>query len=242
MKRLSVLLDDMAYIRSTMDNEGFDPVQMGVLAETAGASGLVCTYTGPGKGISERDVRVLKEIRKSYFNLRIPAQEDAVHLALSVVPDMVTFVQASSHNPRAIRPLDITLYQADIEQFLPDLQASSISVSVLLTPDISNLRVLSKVSVDYVELETSEYTLAPDINEELVALDKIRSAAVAAAKLGLGVNCSGNIGYDHIASLAQISSLEDIIVGKFFIRRALWVGVEKATTELLQLIRYREVE
>lgn len=242
MKRLSIRLDEVAYIRSALQNEGFDPVQVAVLAEIAGANGIVGTYSGNKQGLQERDVRLLKEVRKTFFNLRIPLDDEAIRVALDTVPDMVTFVQLPANRSAQAEPLDISLTLEDIEQFLPDLQANGISVAVLITPEIATLRSLTKITVDYVEFDLTAYTNAPDVNDELVALDKIKSATVAAVKLGLGVNCSGQVRLEHLPPLARIPSVEDIVVDSAFLQSALLLGVEKTVQEFLQHIRAAEVD
>ena len=242
MKRLSIRLDDVPYIRSTLQDDRFDPVQMAVLAEIAGANGIVGTFTGNKNSLTERDVRLLKNVRKTFFNLRIPLDEEAIRVALDTVPDMVTFVQVPPNNPLRAEPLDISLVLEDIDQFLPDLQANGISIAVLVAPEISSLRSLTKIAVDYVEFNITAYTGAQDVNEELVALDKIKSATIAAVKLGLGVNCSGGIRLEHLPPLARIPSLEDIVVGTSFLQSAMLRGVEKTVQEFLQHIRAAEVE
>ncbi len=242
MKRLSILLDDIAVMRSVLSDEKIDPVRFGILAESAGANGLVCTYSGSSKGILERDLRLIKEINRSFFNLRLPIQPEAMRLALSIIPDMVTFVDLKATNSRRVNPLNPDSLQNDLEQILPNLQANNIAASILVRPEIDSLRAVSKLSIDYVEIDVSEYTIATDINEEIVALDKIKSAALAVGKWGIGVNCSGNIAFDDIPGLAQTPNLEDITLGANFIQRALLVGIQQAVKEALELIRYREVD
>ncbi len=242
MKRISLVLDDMARIRTALKQERFDPVRFGVLAEVAGVNGLVCTFTDSEAGISERDLRLLKELRQTFFNLRIPVQEDAMHKALSLAPDMVTFVSAKSGNSLKVSPIEPELHLHAIQDMFPDLQANDIAVSAFIKPEINVLKSLSKLTLDYVEFDVSAYTTAADINLELVNLDKLNSAAVAAVKLGMGINCSGDIGYEHIPALAKIPNLEDIAMGTPLFQRSLLAGVERAVTEALQLIRYREID
>lgn len=242
MKRLSVMLDDLALIRLVLADEKIDPVRFGVLAETAGANGLVCTLAGKGRGVEERDLKMIKAIKHSYFNLRMPIDNDAMRLALAILPDMVTFVEIASGDSRKVDTINPAMHHADIETMLPNLQANNIAVAVLLKPDIESLKAISKLSVDYVELDAREYTQANDINDEIVALDKIKSAALAVGKWGMGVNCSGNIGYEDIDGLAQIPNLEDISIGTPLIHRALFVGIERAVGEALQLLRHREID
>ena len=103
--------------------------------------------------------------------------------------------------------------------------------------DIAVLKALSRVQVDYVEFDCTEMTLAADSNEQLVALDKLSSASMAAAKLGIGVNCFGGIDYMHLQALASIPHLEDICMGVSLIKRAMLVGVDRAVQEAQQVIR-----
>ena len=75
-----------------------------------------------------------------------------------------------------------------------------------------------------------------------MALDKIKSAALALGKWGLGVNCSGNIGYDDIDGLVQIPNIEDVTMGSALLRRAMLVGIDRAVREALEVMRYREID
>jgi len=242
MKRLSILLDDLALIRSMYAEGIIDPVRFGILAESAGANGLVCTFSGSPRGILEKDLRILKEMNRSFLNVRIPLQNDAMRLALSVAPDMVTFVDVKPNDPRKVTPLDLSTSPGEIDEIIPNLQSNNIAVSVLVRPEIDFLKAISKLSIDYVEIDTAEFTSAPDINDEIVALDRIKSAALAVGKWGIGVNCSGNISLEDLAALSQVPNLEDIILGSQFIQRTFYVGIDRAVREALEIIRSRELE
>lgn len=237
MKRLTILLDSVAKIRKATGDSGYDPVRIGVLAENAGADGLACSYTGDEKGITERDIRLLKEIRTTYFNLYIPPTPEAVRTALSVTPDMVTFADFHSADGRGPLPITPALHLETIQTLVPDLKANQISVAAVIPPEISVLKSLNKLQLDYVDLCGENLTNAADVNEELVESDKIRSAAMAAAKLGFGVNCSGDLGYAQLSVLTRVPYLEDLVLGCDFARRALYVGVEQAVKEGLHAIR-----
>lgn len=242
MKRLSILLDDLAFIRSIFADGIVDPVRYGILAENAGVNGLVCTFSGSAKGILEKDLRLLREMNRSFLNIRIPLQNDAMRLVLSLTPDMVTFVEVNSNDPRKVSPLELSAFPGEIEEMIPNLQSNSIAVAVLVRPEMDFLKAISKLSVDYVEVDTTEFTSAPDINDEIVALDKIKSAALAVGKWGIGVNCSGDISFEDLASLAQVPNLEDIILGSRFIQRSIYIGIDRAVQEALEIIRSRELE
>ena len=242
MKRLSILMDDIAVIRSNTKKDLYDPVKYGILCEHFGANGLVRTCIDKKKGFNENDLRYFKELHNTFLNLRIPIQDEAIRLALSIVPDMVTFIELESENSSKAAPVNPGERQSEFEKMLSDFQANNISVSILIKPELNILKGMSKLAMDYIEIDASDYTEAIDINEEIVALDKIKSAALAVSKWGMGINCSGNISYNDITALAQIPNIEDITLDSHFIHRSMLVGIEKAVQEALQLIRYKEID
>ncbi|MFZ0390983.1 MAG: pyridoxine 5'-phosphate synthase [Calditrichia bacterium] len=243
MKRLSILLDDIAMIRNVIGLSEPDPVQVAVLAEAAGVQGLACTFRGgTNTGITERDLKLLKDIRKSFLNLYIPAQDEPIHQAMSLSPDMVTFIHEGTGQKGRIQPVSPENELERVEQMLPDFRANRISVAIRIEPEINLMKSLSRMPIDYVELDVSTFTAAADINEEIVALDHIKSSAMAAAKLGFGVNCGGGIRYEHIPQLGRIPQLEDVILGRQFLQRAFLVGVDRAVNEALQLLRQHKLE
>ena len=231
MKRLTVALDDIARIQEIFGNDALDPVRYGILCETYGADGLSVTLTHSARGIPEKDIRLLKDLRRSYLNLHIPFHAELFKPALSIAPDMVTFVETPHNQPDKLLPLSPSVLNETLGEVLPNFQSNNISVAVLISPDINVLKSLSKLEIDYVELDCTEYTHATNTNDELVALDNLKTAAMGAAKLGLGINCYGGIGYQHLADLRQLPHLEDVTIGQSLIQRAFLMGLEKAIQE-----------
>ena len=237
MKRLTVMLNEIATLRDLYPESAFDPVQFGLLCEVAGATGLSLTLSGKNRGIQERDVRLLQEIHKTFLNLHVPIESAAVKQVLTLRPSMVTFVLTDERHPARNLPVGQSDYMEGIAEYLPDLQANNISTALYISPEINLLKALSKLKIDYVELDCSEFTGAADSNEQLVGLDRLQSAALAAGKLGFGVNCLGGIGYPHLPELLRIPHVEDITLGLQLIQRAFIVGIKEAVSEGLQALR-----
>lgn len=232
-RRLTVDVDDVARLRSFFKDQAFDPVQFAVLCEYAGAHGIMASLLPGGGGLQQRDVELIKQVHQSFFNLHLPLDNEHCKLALSLKPDMVTFVQTSKAHP-APAPLEPEFILTALPEVLPNFQANNIAVAVYISPSIATLKELTKVHIDYVEFDCNGLALAADTNEELVALDTLRSAVFAAAKLGLGVNVFGAIEYEHLPALAAIGQLEDVTMGRSLLRRALQVGIDRAVQEALR--------
>lgn len=229
-------LNNVAVLRDTYSDDEFDPVRFALLCEVAGAHGISLSFGTRSSGITERDVRLIKDLHKSYLNVHVSPKEDYPKIALSVNPDMVTFVETQKAGSREkIVPLTSEgLYM--MQGFLSDLHAGNISTAALIYPEIDTLKQISKMDVDYVEFDCSQLANAGDTNEELIELDKLRSAMLGAAKLGLGINCYGGISYRHLPPLSAVPQLEDITMGLSIIKRSLEVGIAEAVKEALQQI------
>lgn len=236
MKRLSIELNDMARLRSIFRDDDLNPTRFAMLCEVAGAHGVALTLGNDKFRIEERDIRLIKELHKSYINLHIPMQTEQIKAALSLKPDMVTFVNIEKDSSRPFSSLSSEdLYQA-VPDVLPDFKANHISVAAFVAPEIDMLRQITKVQIDYVEFDCSLLANADNTNEQLIEIDKLHTAALGAAKLGLGINCCGGIDYAHLPHIARIPQLEDITMGLSILKRSMVVGIHQAVGEALQQI------
>jgi pyridoxine 5-phosphate synthase len=236
VKRLSIELNDMARLRTLFTDDDLSPTRFAILCEIAGAHGITLTLGNDNSKIDERDVKLIRVLNKSFINLHIPPQSEQIKLALSVKPEMVTFVTIERNTPNLFSPLssdDLHQVMADI---LPDFQANNISVAAFVSPDIDILKQLSKIQIDYVEFDCTLLTKALDTNEELLETDNLKTAILGASKLGLGINACGGIDYNHLPILASIPQLEDITMGLSILKRSIVVGIHQAVSEALQQI------
>lgn len=239
-KRLTIAIDDVAKIRQTLHDNTINPVQFAVMAEVAGVQGVSLSFRAENGPFSEDDIKILRSIGQTQLNLRLPLAVESLRTALSLLPNMATFCHFDEQGiPQPVRDsseLDI------LSGMITDLRANKISVCVYAAPEIGEIKRLSRLSIDYVELDCRELTGAADTNAELVALDKLHNAAMVAAKLGFGVNLFGDISQAHLPMLASIPKVEDICMGLALLKRSLWVGIDKAVQEALQQVLFYQRE
>ena len=108
--------------------------------------------------------------------------------------------------------------------------------SILIEPEIENVKNAGKLEFDYIEFDVTKYTLAENLDEELAELENINSLSAAANKLGMGVNVSGSINSANLGDISKIHSIEDIIIGQSILDKALAVGFEHAVRDLISLM------
>lgn len=236
MHRLALDIDPVAYIRNILGGTSPDPIHIVVLAELGGAESIVCYYRDDLKTVNERDVNLFREVVKSYLNIRTNLTEKNVRNLLTVKPDMVTFVAPGEVSSVAPTSLDLETYASQLRNYIAELRSNNILSSILINPDIQQIKLAGKLEFDYVELNSSHLSSVTDMDSEMAILDEIAGFALAANKIGMGVNISGDIGYDNIRELSGIDYLEDIIVGKPIFNKSLLIGFEQAVRDIITLL------
>ncbi len=233
MHRLGLDVDPVAYIRNLMEDSVPDPVQSVVLGEMGGAESIVCYLRDDQKTVLDRDIALLRQITKTYLNIRANLTEETIRKLLRVKPDMVTFVSPGEIAEIAPAPLDLDMYSTQLINYIAELRSNNILSSVLIEPDINQVKLASKLELDYIEFHAGHYSEAEDMNAEIEALEHISGLTLGASKMGLGVNISGGLDFDNVREIAQIDYIEDIIIGKPILNRALLIGFEQAVRDLI---------
>ena len=92
MARLGVNVDHVATLRQARGGSEPDPIEAAVLAELAGADGIVVHLREDRRHIQDRDLTLLREIIKTKLDLEMAADDTIAKIALTVKPHLVTLV------------------------------------------------------------------------------------------------------------------------------------------------------
>lgn len=236
MSRLALDIDPIALIRNIFGGNTPDPLQSCVLAEIGGIESIVCYFRNDLKTINERDLQILNEVVKTHFNVRSDIDEQTIKKLLKVKPGMVTFVSNNKSSITQPDPILIDEHFDILKNNISDLRVNNIACSVLIEPEIDNVKNAGKLEFDYVEFDVTRYAMADNLDEELAELENINSLSAAANKLGMGVNASGPITAANVGDISKIQFIEDIIIGQSILDKALAVGLEHAVRDFINLI------
>ena len=237
MVRLGVNVDHVATVREARRGREPDPIAGAVLAELAGADGIVCHLREDRRHIKDRDLTLLRQVVKTHLNLEMAATDEMVKKAIAILPDMVTLVPEKRQEITTEGGLDVTSNFELFEEVTSTLRANNIVVSFFIDPDMTQIKAVAKLGADYVELHTGNYANAADLNQVVEELERIRSMAMAAAKLGLGVSAGHGLNYQNVVDVAKIKQVEELNIGHSIISRAVLIGMEKAVRDMIELIR-----
>ncbi len=239
MIRLGVNIDHVVTLREARKDRVPDPVAAAIAAEMAGADGIVCHLREDRRHIKDKDLYLLREIVKTHLNLEMAGTDEMVRIATEVVPDMVTLVPERREEVTTEGGLDVVANQEYLAEAINNLHNHGIIVSIFIDADIQQIKTAARIGTDYVEIHTGAYAHAhaqgeAKINEEL---EKIRSMAVVAAKLRLGVSAGHGLNYQNVRKIAETPQIEELNIGHAIIARAVMVGMERAVRDMLAMMR-----
>jgi len=90
--KLAVNVDHYATLREARRSTEPEPVLAALLAEQAGAEGIVCHIRSDRRHIKERDLRLLRDTIKTNLNVEMAATDEMKAIALETKPQVVSLV------------------------------------------------------------------------------------------------------------------------------------------------------
>jgi pyridoxine 5-phosphate synthase len=234
--RLSVNIDHIATIRQARKGAEPDPIAAAVLAELAGAQGIIAHLREDRRHIQDRDLRLLREIVQTKLNLEMAATEEMQRIALAVKPNITTLVPEKREELTTEGGLEVASRISFLKEYVGRIQQGGISVSLFIDPDEKQIAASKKTGADWVEIHTGAYANAKtekDIEREFV---KIAEGAKLAASLGLRVGAGHGLNYVNVQRIARLPEVEELNIGHSIISRAALAGLERAVKEMIGLI------
>lgn len=235
--KLSVNIDHIATLRNARRERQPDPVQAAVLAELAGADGIVVHLREDRRHIHERDVYILREIITTKLDLEMAAVDEIIKIACDVKPDLVTLVPEKREELTTEGGLNVIDNIEHITSTIKELHNNGIPVSLFIEPENNQIEASLDAGADFIEIHTGKFANLKNIDEKLEELEKIRLAAKYAKKYGLGVNAGHGLDYENIKIFREIDNIDEVSIGHAIIARAVLVGIDRAVKDMINLIK-----
>lgn len=234
--RLAVNVDHVATIRQARGGSEPDPVAAAILAEVAGAAGIIVHLREDRRHIQDRDVRLLRDVVKTQLNLEMAATEEMVKIALDVLPDTATLVPERRQELTTEGGLDVAGQEERMARVVRALTEGGIRVSLFIDPEPEQLKASKRTGVPFVEIHTGGYAEARTESGQRHALLKLMEAARLGRDLGLRIAAGHGLNYQNVPPVAAIPEVEELNIGHSIIARAALVGIDRAVREMLGLI------
>ena len=240
---LGVNIDHIATLRQaryadSLDAQNAEPdlVLAAALCERAGAGGITIHLRADRRHIQDGDVRRLRETIKTKLNLEMGNTPEIVDIALAVLPEEVCLVPENRKEITTEGGLDAVTFQQQLEPTVKRLQAAGIRVSLFIEPSPSQIEAAAELGVEIVELHTGAFANATGEIQE-GELQRLRTAAEHAHRLGLQVNAGHGINYTNIRRIVTVPQLAELNIGHSIVCRAVFTGLESAVGEMLALMK-----
>lgn len=235
--KLSVNIDHVATLREARGEIEPDPVIAAGICELAGAEGIVCHLREDRRHINDRDVKLLREVIKTKFDLEMAATDEMIRIASDIIPDLVTLVPENRNELTTEGGLDISKSKSRLEDAIKTFHSKNILVSLFIDPIPENIDLSLEVGADIIELHTGKYSNTFVEKDQLVELSKIGSVAQMAAEMGLIVTAGHGLNYYNIFPLLNMKEIREVSIGHSIISRAVYTGLHKAVEDMVKILQ-----
>ncbi len=235
--KFSLNIDHFATVRNARGGQQPDPVTAALIAEQAGADGIVCHLREDRRHINERDVRLLRELIKTKLDLEMAAVDEIVKIACDVGPELATLVPEKRQELTTEGGLNVIDNVSRLKDTIEELHGAEIEVSLFIEPELEQIDASAEIHSDFIEIHTGVFANALSEEEQFDELERIRAAVKHAKKLGLGVNAGHGLDYQNIKVFREVPDIDEVSIGHAIIAHAMFVGIERAVKEMIGLLK-----
>jgi pyridoxine 5-phosphate synthase len=227
MTKLSVNINKLATLRNSRGGNNPNIIQAAIDCERFGADGITVHPRPDERHIRYADVRELKKVITTEFNIEgNPREQKFIDLVLEVKPTQVTLVPDSLNQVTSDHGWDTLTHHSFLCEVIEMFQSNGIRTSIFVDPDLKHIHGAKKTGTDRIELYTENYASHYHSGKE-VAIAPYVSAAQKAAELGLGINAGHDLSLDNLSFFSkQIPQLLEVSIGHALICDAIYLGLE----------------
>ena len=237
MTRLSVNINKIATIRNARGGNMPDVQKAALDCERFGAEGITVHPRPDERHIRYSDVREIRPLVTTEFNIEgnpIPSFTD---LVLEVVPDQVTLVPDAHDAITSNAGWNTLAHRGFLTDICARFKEAGIRTSIFVDPDPAMVEGAALCGADRVELYTAAYAEQYAGGRE-AAIAPYLEAAQAARACGLGLNAGHDLNLDNLAWFVQtIPWTDEVSIGHAIICDALYLGLEQTIQAYLAQIK-----
>lgn len=236
MSRLIIQMEPIASFREAVKTDLADPVTAAALAEIGGADGIACPMPIEGSAFKERDIRLLKETIKTELTLFVPAVDMISTKAMGLSPAHVILIPAKKAGSTPGGGLDALGLASQLSKIVQDFRSQSIKISLLIEPLIQQVKAVAKLNADGVHLHLGRLDSLKNAGDRADYLENLSQVTLAANKMGLQASAGQGVSYQNVSDIQSMAQLDELIVGRSVMARALYIGLESAVRDMAALV------
>ncbi|MCC6372104.1 MAG: pyridoxine 5'-phosphate synthase [Bacteroidia bacterium] len=238
MTKLSVNINKIATLRNARGGNVPNLVKMAQDIERFGAQGITVHPRPDERHITYNDVRELKPILSTEFNIEgNPKEKKFVDLVLAVKPNQVTLVPDVQGQLTSDHGWDTILNKDYLTDTIALFKQAGIRTSIFVDANVRMIEGAKTTGTDRIELYTEEYARLYSTTKES-AVAPFSAAAKRALDLGLGINAGHDLSLQNLAYFKQhVVGLLEVSIGHALISDALYFGMENTVQMYLRQLK-----
>jgi pyridoxine 5-phosphate synthase len=227
--KLSVNINKIATLRNSRGGNNPSVLQAAIDCQKFGADGITVHPRPDERHIRYSDVREIKPIITTEFNIEGNPREDKfVDLVLEVKPTQVTLVPDALGQLTSDHGWDTIKHALYLRDMISTFKNAGIRVSIFVDPVEEMVAAATDTGTDRIELYTEAYAKHYRNNKDAAVAPYINAAKLAATK-GLGLNAGHDLDMHNLAFFSSsIANLQEVSIGHALIADAIYYGLENA--------------
>jgi pyridoxine 5-phosphate synthase len=235
--RLSVNINKIATIRNARGGNIPNVLDAATNCERFGAQGITVHPRPDERHIRYQDVRDIKPIVKTEFNIEGYPNTSFIDLVLEVKPNQVTLVPDPPDVLTSNAGWDTIKNESFLKEVILEFRKKNIRTSIFIETIPDMIKNAIKTGTDRIELYTESYAKNFMINKEK-AIHPFVEAANLANELSLGINAGHDLDLNNLKYFAEnIPGLLEVSIGHALISDALYLGLENTIQLYLRQLK-----
>jgi pyridoxine 5-phosphate synthase len=236
MVQLSVNINKIATLRNSRGGNIPDVLRAAQDIERFGAQGITVHPRQDERHIRKSDVRELKKVIKTEFNIEGYPSEEFLRLIEEVRPAQATLVPDSPDVLTSNAGWDTQKHNRFLSDVIARIKSFNIRVSLFMAPDVRLIELAGSTSADRIELYTEDYA-SRFSTDKRNAIAPYIIAAQKASEIGMGLNAGHDLNLANLQYFVRhIPGLLEVSIGHALISDALYFGLENTIQMYLREI------
>ncbi|MBS3915207.1 MAG: pyridoxine 5'-phosphate synthase [Bacteroidetes bacterium] len=226
--KLSVNINKLATIRNARGGNNPDIIQAAKDIQNWGAEGITVHPRPDERHIRYSDVRNLKQVVNTEFNIEGYPDKRFLELIAEIHPEQVTLVPDPPDVLTSNAGWDTIANQTLLQDIISEIKSSGSRVSIFLDANPFMVEGAKKCGADRIELYTEQYASHFHTDAE-AAIRNYVFTANEAENAGLGVNAGHDLDLNNLHYFAKnIPQLLEVSIGHALVCDALYYGLQNA--------------
>lgn len=237
MTKLSVNINKVATIRNARGGNNPDVLKVAVDCEKFGAQGITVHPRPDERHIRYQDVRDIKPLITTEFNIEGNPIDKYIKLVLEVKPTQVTLVPDADNQITSNHGWDTVANKGFLTDVIGQFKEAGIRTSIFVDAEPKIVEAARMCGTDRIELYTEPYAAGYEANRE-EAIKPFVEAAEVAREVGLGLNAGHDLSLQNLTYFHQnIPWLDEVSIGHALICDALYFGLEDTIKRYLACLK-----